>query len=188
MNQPSQQWRVTKHRETSPLVLFSLSLFPAALAGIVTGILDHWSAPGILGAIVVFATAPTLAVVLTRFVQRRVRKELPFKYAVLVVVAAFGGAVAGLAQVHVAPVQRCIDTRTYDVVAPSYCDDTANSTDILPLYGWYYGGSGTQIGQTAVGGSFSSDGDDGGDTGGTGGDVGGDVGDDGGGGEGGGDG
>ena len=183
MTQPSQQIPVTKRHETSPVGLFFLFLLPAVMASIIVGLLDHWTTPGGLGAIVVFATVPTLAVVITRWVQRRVGKELPFKYAVLVVVVAFGGAVGGLALIHASPNRRCVDLNSYTVVAPSSCDTTADTTSPDPEFAWYYGGSGTQIGDTADGGSFSSTGDDGG---GTGGDTSGEVGDDGGGGEGGG--
>jgi hypothetical protein len=182
MNQPSQQVPVAKQWEFPLFGMFCLFLFPAGMAGIIVGARDNWTTPGTLGGIVVFATIPTLAVMIIRFAQRRARKELPFMYAALVVVVAFGGAVAGLAPIHVALVQRCIDTVTYAVVVPNYCANSANSTDILPEFAWYYGGSGSQIGETAGGGSFSSTGDDGGDTGGG---TGGEVGDDGGGGEGG---
>jgi uncharacterized membrane protein YgcG len=78
--------------------------------------------------------------------------------------------------------QRCIDNDTMTVVTPSYCEGPA-STQLNSVYLWYYGGTGTQIGDQVQGGSLTDPSDDGGGggSGGSGGDDGGDDGGDGGG-------
>lgn len=89
--------------------------------------------------------------------------------------------------------QRCVDSETMTVVAPAYCEGSATpgssgnaQLSNLFLYEWYFGGSGTQVGEQVQGGSLTEPGtDDGGGTGGSGGSGGDDGGD---GGDGGGDG
>jgi uncharacterized membrane protein YgcG len=81
--------------------------------------------------------------------------------------------------------QRCIDGETMTVVAPSNCEGPGTQSTSVDTYVWYYGGTGTQIGDYVQGGSVTEPGtDDGGGSGGSGGsggDDGGDGGSDGGG-------
>ena len=81
--------------------------------------------------------------------------------------------------------QRCVDSQTMTVVSPSYCQGSASpggSTNPQAwwVYEWYYGGSGTQVGDEVQGGSVTEPGTDegsgSGSSGGSAGDDGGDGG------------
>jgi uncharacterized membrane protein YgcG len=78
--------------------------------------------------------------------------------------------------------QRCIDSGSMTVMAAADCEGTGG--DSGATYVWYYGGTGTRIGDYVQGGSLTEPGTDGGGgsggSGGSGGDDGGDGGSDGG--------
>jgi hypothetical protein len=80
--------------------------------------------------------------------------------------------------------QRCIDSMSLTVVNASNCAGSGTQGGSGDLYVWYYGGTGTRIGDYVQGGSLTEPGtDDGGgsgSSGGSGGDDGGDGGSDGG--------
>jgi hypothetical protein len=80
--------------------------------------------------------------------------------------------------------QRCVNGESMTVVAPANCEGSGTQGGAAATYVWYYGGTGTRIGDSVQGGSLTEPGaDDGGGSGsggGSGGDDGGDGGDGGG--------
>jgi hypothetical protein len=128
--------------------------------------------------------ALALIMLLVRWSERLLSRPLPglrFGLAAVLVVGA-GFALTRLANDH----QRCVSRASMTVVAASLCQNAGGQAGGgRGPYIWYYGGSGTQVGDSAHGGSPNPPADDGGGGGGVGGgDDGGDGGDGGGGGDG----
>lgn len=164
--------------------VFGLWLLPCLIAAWTVGSGVGWPfGLSVLG-MVALDVVVVGAVLLVRLARSRWRRLRSGWWMAVVVLAAFGGGIAGLVQVRGTDDQRCVDTDTMTVVAPSFCQPVLSGDD-----NWYYGGTGAVVGNTASDGSFYAPGTGDGSDGGSGnvgddGDDGGDGGGDGGGGDG----
>lgn len=153
-------------------VVLAFGLVPSIVAAGIVGTVAHWQGIIIVGGVVALDLTLVATLVIGRLVQDRYRRTIPAKLGVPLVVVIYAGVAVGLSMLRGDNTQHCVDETTMTVVSPDNCQTTS---DVTP-YAWYYGGSGSQVGQVTDGGSFSSDSD--GTDGGGSGDV--DGGDDGG--------
>jgi hypothetical protein len=142
-------------------MIWLMLLVPATLVLVMAYHGTGWPGLDVTGFIFVVATGPMVvlaAIGLLRHWGLTGPTVLPW----VLVGAAYAGLLAYFICIRGNDHQRCVETSDLTVVSSSFC-----GTDIPPggvgPYAWYYGGSGTRVGDQVTSGSFTNpeDGDEG---------------------------
>jgi uncharacterized membrane protein YgcG len=143
------------HRVRTSLIpicvaLTILAAFPSLLAVVAIGAPVGWSFGWYVAWFCVLVLTPAAAYAVGWFLTGGGRIRLPVLVAVVLMLFSYAGMIAVVVHLRGDDEQRCVDTTVMTVTAPAFCQ---NEPITGIRYVWYYGGTGTQIGDEVDGGS-----------------------------------
>jgi uncharacterized membrane protein YgcG len=153
-----------RKREMSYTSVFFVGLALSLVLTFVIAAVDNWSSVAACLTLIILLTGTFLT---ATCVSRLLADRIPRAVGAALVAVAYLGVAAFVGWVGHANSsgQRCVNTATMTVESSSLCQGTTMNGG--GVYAWYYGGEGTDEGDTVTGGSFTAP--ENGDEGGTGG-------------------